>query len=51
MPLSHITDLFDELSGAQLFSLLDLQQGYNQIQIDPEDIPKMAFIAPGVGQF
>lgn len=50
-PMPNITDLFDQLQGAKLFSSLDLQQGYNQIRIDPEDIPKTAFIAPGLGQF
>ena len=50
-PMPNITDLFDQLQGAKLFSSLDLQQGYNQIRIDSEDIPKTAFIAPGISQF
>ena len=50
-PMPNITDLFDKLAGATLFSSLDLQQGYNQIRIAPEDVEKTAFIAPGMGQF
>ena len=50
-PMPNITDLFDQLQGAQLFSSLDLQQGYNQIRISAEDVDKTAFIAPGMGQF
>jgi hypothetical protein len=35
--------LFDQLSGAQVFSKIDLYFGYHQIKIRDEDIPKMAF--------
>lgn len=50
-PMPNITELFDRLAGASVFSSLDLQQGYNQIRIAPSDIAKTGFIAPGMGQF
>ncbi|KAJ9504731.1 hypothetical protein QJQ45_009421, partial [Haematococcus lacustris] len=45
-PLPRIDDLFDKLSGSTVFSSLDLQAGYNQIRITPEDVPKTAFRTP-----
>ncbi|KAJ9517096.1 hypothetical protein QJQ45_002608 [Haematococcus lacustris] len=45
-PLPRIDDLFDKLSGCTVFSSLDLQAGYNQIRITPEDEPKTAFKNP-----
>ncbi|KAJ9515226.1 hypothetical protein QJQ45_002352 [Haematococcus lacustris] len=45
-PLPRIDDLFDKLSGCTVFSSLDLQAGYNQIGITPEDVPKTAFRTP-----
>jgi hypothetical protein len=32
-PLPRIEDLFDQLKGAKVFSKIDLQSGYNQIQV------------------
>ncbi|KAJ9523626.1 hypothetical protein QJQ45_007296 [Haematococcus lacustris] len=49
-PLPRIDDLFDRLSGCSVFSSLDLQAGYHQIRITPEDVPKTAFRTPE-GQF
>src|SRR5438128_4381174 len=42
-PLPDINILFNQLSGAKVFSKIDLRLGYHQIKIREEDIPKMAF--------
>jgi hypothetical protein len=42
-PLSHIDILFDQLTGARVFSMVDLRSGYHQINICPEDVLKTAF--------
>ena len=41
MPLPE--DIFDQMSGYQIYSILDLRQGFNQIEIDPKDCHKTAF--------
>ena len=42
-PLPHIEELFDQLQGAKVFSKLDLRQGYYQLRIRIEVVPKTAF--------
>jgi hypothetical protein len=41
-PLPQIDILFDQLTGAWVFSKIDLRSGYHWIHIRPEDIPKIA---------
>ncbi|XP_075521380.1 uncharacterized protein LOC142554602 [Primulina tabacum] len=42
-PLPRIDELFDALQGSKVYSKLDLRQGYYQLRIRQEDIPKTAF--------
>jgi hypothetical protein len=42
-PMPQIDDLLDVLHGKRVFSSLDLQSGYWQIALSPEDMKKSAF--------
>ena len=43
---NRIDDLFDKLGGCSHFSTLDLQAGYNQCRIRPEEEPLTAVRTP-----
>ena len=45
-PLPHIQDFNANLSGAKIFSKVDLMRGYHQIPMARESIPKTAIITP-----
>jgi hypothetical protein len=42
-PLPRIDAVFDQLAEAKVFSKINLQLGYHQIKIRPQDIPKIGF--------
>ncbi|GJX19959.1 putative reverse transcriptase domain-containing protein [Tanacetum coccineum] len=42
-PLLRIDDLFDQLQGSSVYSMIDLRSGYHQLRVSDEDIPKTAF--------
>ena len=43
-PLHRIEECLDTLSGATVFSALDLMSGYHQIEVDEQDRSKTAFV-------
>ena len=49
-PLPLIQDTLDRLGKSKLYSVLDLNQGFFQLQIHDDDIPKTAFTTP-LGNF
>jgi len=45
-PIPRIDDTFDALSGAKLFSCVDMANGYWQVELQEEDKEKTAFSTP-----
>lgn len=45
-PIRHIHDFSYDISGCQVFSTIDLEKAYNQIPVNPEDIPKTSITTP-----
>ena len=51
-PLPRIEDALSRLDGSQYFSILDIQSGYWQVEVSPEDRVKTAFVtADGLYHF
>ena len=44
--MPHIQDFASQLSGASIFSKIDLVRGYHQIPVAADDVSKTAFITP-----
>ena len=42
-PLPRISDLFNQLAGAIVFSKIDMRSNYHQLKIRKEYVPKIAF--------
>ena len=45
-PLPRIDDILYKIGGSSIFTKLDLEKAYNQIPLNPADIPKTAVITP-----
>ncbi|MES2216505.1 MAG: RNase H-like domain-containing protein [Patescibacteria group bacterium] len=51
-PLSRIEDILDATRQANVFTCLDLRQGYNQFSVSTQDRDKTSFITPdGIWQY
>jgi RNase H-like domain found in reverse transcriptase/Reverse transcriptase (RNA-dependent DNA polymerase)/Integrase zinc binding domain/Retroviral aspartyl protease/Chromo (CHRromatin Organisation MOdifier) domain len=49
-PLPHIDQMLDSMHGAKYYTVIDLANAYNQIQVEPADVHKTA-IMTRYGQF
>ena len=45
-PLPRIDDLFDQLSGAKVFSQMDLATGFHQLRVAKDSVPVTVFRTP-----
>lgn len=45
-PIRHIQDFSHQLSGCSIFSTIDLIKAYNQLRVNPDDVPKTALTTP-----
>ena len=45
-PLPLIEDLIDKLTGAHVFSKIDLKSGFHQVKMDPASIDRTTFVTP-----
>lgn len=45
-PLPRIDDLFDQLSGARVFSQMDLAMGFHQLRVAEESVSGITFRTP-----
>ena len=51
-PVPNVQDLSSRLSGCTVFSKLDLEKGYYQVPMSPEDVTKTAVVTPfGLWEF
>ncbi|KAG2210684.1 hypothetical protein INT45_002557, partial [Circinella minor] len=48
MPLPIISDLFEDLKGATIYSTLDLKSAFNSLKLNPKDAHKLSFTWRGV---
>lgn len=45
-PVRHIEDFSQQLHGCKVFSVIDLVKAYQQIPVNPADVPKTAITTP-----
>ena len=45
-PIPSVSNILDTLGGGKIFAKLDLASGYWQVPVNPQHIPKTAFVTP-----